>query len=208
MINIFARYTVFQKITPPTDETAFLNFAKSLRSDIIHQGIANAEPQNQPKAFVKNESTYRYYAEAGKWPQGFLVTGDAVCSFNPIYGQGMTAALLAAESLAKSAAHGNSDNTAWVKNAQRNIVQAYRSPWTISTNEDLRWPATEGPKTGVALRTMHKFSNLIGIAAAHNQHVAYTYIQVLHMTATPAALLTPLMLARILKSGLRKKSRL
>lgn len=196
----------FSKDYPPTEEAGFLNFAKSLRSDIIHQSIANAEPQTQPKAFVKNESTYRHYAETGQWPQGFLVTGDAVCSFNPIYGQGMTAALLAAESLAKSLQHENLENTAWVKNAQRKIVRAYQAPWTISTNEDLRWPATEGSKAGIVLRAMHQLSNLIGIAATHDQRVAYTYIKVLHMTATPAALLTPMMLGRILKSGLKKKS--
>ena len=191
----------FSKDYPPTNEAEFLDFARSLRSDIIYQGILHAHPQTPAKAFVKNESVYRHYAEKGAWPQGFLVTGDAVCSFNPIYGQGMTAALLATESLAKKIQHGNLASAAWARNVQRKVVNAYRAAWTISTNEDLRWPATEGCKAGFALRAMHRFSNLVGIAATHDQRVAYTYIKVLHMTATPAALLTPWMFARILKSG-------
>ena len=191
----------FSKDYPPTDEVGFLNFAKSLRSDIIYQGIVNADPQTPAKAFVKNESVYRHYAENGTWPQGFLVTGDAVCSFNPIYGQGMTAAVIASESLAKAMQQSNAASAAWAKQAQRKIVNAYRAAWTLSTNEDLRWPATEGCKAGFALRAMHRFSDLIGIAATHDQRVAHTYIKVLHMTATPTALLTPWMVARIFKAG-------
>ena len=90
----------------------------------------------------------------------------------------MTSALLAAESLAKSIQHGNPANTAWGKKAQQKIVRAYHAPWTISTNEDLRWSATEGAKAGVALRAMHRFSDLIGTAATHDRRVAYTYIKV------------------------------
>ena len=194
----------FSKDYPPTDEAGFLNFAKSLRSDIIYRGIVHADPQTPAKAFVKNESVYLHYAENGAWPQGFLVTGDAVCSFNPIYGQGMTAAVLASESLAKTIQQSGAASAAWAKQAQRKIVNAYRAAWTISTNEDLRWPATEGSKAGFALRAMHRFSDLIGIAATHDQRVAYTYIKVLHMTATPAALLTPWMAARIFRAGFGK----
>ena len=191
----------FSKDYPPTHEAEFLDFAKSLRSEVIYQGIAHAHPQTPAKAFVKNESVYRHYAKNGIWPRGFLVTGDAVCSFNPIYGQGMTAAILATESLAKKIQLGNPTSPAWAKNTQQKIVNAYRAAWTISINEDLRWPATEGSKVGWVLRAMHRFSNLIGTAATHDPRVAYTYIKVLHMSASPAALLTPGMVARILQSG-------
>lgn len=187
---------------PPTSEAEFLSFAEGLRSEIIYRAVINAEPQTPAKAFIKNECAYRHYAEKGNWPQGFLVVGDAVCSFNPIYAQGMTVALLAIESLAKEVGRGSPASSTWAKSAQRKIVNAYRAAWTLSTNEDLRWPVTEGSKVGYSLRLMHRFSNWVGIAATHDKHVAYTYLKVLHMSATPAALLTPRMLARILTGGL------
>lgn len=192
----------FSNEHPPTDDAGFMSFAQGLRSEIIYNAVVNAEPQTQAKAFVKNECAYRHYAEKGNWPQGFLVTGDAVCSFNPIYGQGMTAAALATDSLAKEIHHCSPANIAWAKTAQRKIVNAYRAAWTLSTNEDLRWPATEAVKAGFAVAAMHRFSNCVGVAATHDKQVAYTYVKVLHMSATPVALLTPGMLARILKSGL------
>ena len=197
----------FSKDYPSTPEDEFLKFAKSLRSDVIYKGIVHANPQTPAKAFVKNESVYRHYAENEIWPQGFLVTGDAICSFNPIYGQGMTAAVIASETLAKTIQQSNAASVSWTKQAQRKIVNTYRAAWTISTNEDLRWPATEGSKAGFALRAMHRFSDLIGVAATHDQCVAYTYIKVLHMTATPAALLTPWMIARIFKARFGKVKR-
>lgn len=193
----------FSQDYPPTMEAEFLNFAKSLRSDIIYKAIVQATPETELKAFVKKESTFHLYAQQGAWPKGFLVTGDAVCSFNPIYGQGITAALLATEALGRHFAGNDPSTTEFAKLAQRKIVQAFRAPWTISTNEDLRWPATTGMKNGSLLKAMHQFSNLIGKAATRDEKVAYAYIDVLHMTASPTALLTPMMLARILKSGLR-----
>lgn len=115
----------------------------------------------------------------------------------------MTAALLATEALSQHCAENDLSSTEFAKHAQRKIVQAFRAPWTISTNEDLRWPTTTGMKTGSLLKAMHQFSNLIGKAATRDEQVAYAYINVLHMTASPATLLTPTMLARILRSGFR-----
>lgn len=188
---------------PPTAEDEFLGYAKSLRSDIIYNGIANAEALTSPKAFIKNESTYRYYACQENWPQGFLVIGDAVCSFNPIYGQGMTASVVAAESLSKNLNNGFDKQSNWAAKTQRKIVKAYWYPWTISTNEDLRWPGTEGAGAGIVLRAMHGFTNMLGIAACIDKHVTFTYIKILHMTETPLALLNPLLMARMILAKCR-----
>ena len=193
----------FSKDYPATDEAGFLAFAKSLRSDMIYRAIKVAHSLSPAKAFIKNSSSYYHYAESGIWPQGFLVLGDAVCSFNPIYGQGITAALLASEALANSLTKLNVGNPGWTRMAQRKIVSAYHAPWTISSNEDQRWPATGGADTNFTLRAMHRFSNRIGIAATHDQQVAYAYIEVLHMMNSPAALLTPTMLLRIFRHGLQ-----
>jgi 2-polyprenyl-6-methoxyphenol hydroxylase-like FAD-dependent oxidoreductase len=201
----------FSRDYPATDETGFMHYASSLRSDIIYNAIKHAQPLTDAKAFIKNESSYRHYAEQNNWAQGFLVIGDAVCSFNPIYGQGMTASVLAAEALSKSFKHGIPASAVKTAQLQRKIVRAYRDAWTISTNEDLRWPKTEGTKSGMLLRGMHRFTDWIGLAASTDRQIAYTYIQVLHMTATPLALLAPAMLLRLLISGfqfsIRKKKR-
>jgi 2-polyprenyl-6-methoxyphenol hydroxylase-like FAD-dependent oxidoreductase len=44
-------------------------------------------------------SLWRHYEKLEKVPEGFIVLGDAVASFNPVYAQGMTSAALQAEAL-------------------------------------------------------------------------------------------------------------
>lgn len=193
----------FSKDYPPTDNTAYIEYAKSLRSNIIYNGIVDARPLTLPKAFVKNENTFRHYAEHKNWPLGFLVIGDAVCSLNPIYGQGITSTLIAVQRLEKFLSRGVSPKSTWAKKAQQKIVKSYQYPWIISMIEDLRWPKTEGLKAGIFSRSIHKFSNWIGVAATRNRDIAYTYIKVLHMTATPAAMFSVKNIARLLCDGIR-----
>ena len=84
---------------PPTDEAGFLAFARGLRSPALYEAIAEAEPLTPIAGQRATENRLRHYDRLGRFPDGVVAVGDAVCAFNPVYGQGMTAAALGAEVL-------------------------------------------------------------------------------------------------------------
>ena len=86
---------------PPSDELGFLEFARSLPVSIIYDAIRAAEPSTPIKTHRATQNRLRRYERAKALPENFLLLGDAVCAFNPVYGQGMTTAALGAMTLQK-----------------------------------------------------------------------------------------------------------
>src|SRR5262249_27367837 len=133
---------------PPSDETGFLDFARSLRSQAVYEAIRAAEPLTPIAGFRATENRLRHYERLDSWPEGLVVLGDAVCAFDPVYGQGMTAAALAAEALSRCLRrYGglSGPRPALGRAFQRQVARANVTPWQLSTSSDYRFPGVEGP---------------------------------------------------------------
>jgi 2-polyprenyl-6-methoxyphenol hydroxylase-like FAD-dependent oxidoreductase len=134
---------------PPTDKQGFCAFADELHSDLAHRIITEAE-QLSPIAhhrFVS--SVQRHYEQMNPFPEGFLVIGDALCTFNPIYAQGMSAAAKQAKLLQDILSEFAEQSRALSGIASAFFPKAGEfnsTPWRLASVFDFAFPQTRGTR--------------------------------------------------------------
>jgi 2-polyprenyl-6-methoxyphenol hydroxylase-like FAD-dependent oxidoreductase len=129
-----------------------------------------------------------------RFPSGYLVMGDAVCSFNPIYGQGMSVAAAEAKALDDSLTAGLDGLSQRFYARTRKIVDI---PWAIATGEDLRFPQVEGQRPPGS-RVVNRYLERVHAVASEDQAVCRKFFEVLNLLAPPSALMSPRVAWRVL----------
>ena len=192
---------------PPTDEAGFTAFARRLPHPVIAEAIAGAEPLGSAVAHRGTTNRRWEFHRLPRWPERFVVLGDAVCAFNPVYGQGITTAALGAETLdeclrdqRRRRPDGRLDGLA--VRFQRRLARRNTLPWTVSTNQDACFPTAGGVRPGVAARLQYRFLDRILAAATRDPAVADVDIRVYGMLDRPTALLRPHVLAAAARTSM------
>ncbi|WP_282692385.1 FAD-dependent monooxygenase [Streptomyces sp. CC208A] len=127
---------------PPTEEGAFEEYAKRLPHPVLSEWVTGAEPVTPVHGFRQTANVRRRYDRPGRRPAGFLATGDALCAFNPIYGQGMAVAALSAVALRRALA--DTRRVPTTRRVQRALFDASRQAWDISAGADRKMPGATG----------------------------------------------------------------
>jgi 2-polyprenyl-6-methoxyphenol hydroxylase-like FAD-dependent oxidoreductase len=180
---------------PPDDDAGFLEYARSLAQPDLYVAIKEAEPITPIAAYKYTANWWRHYERLSRLPEGFIVTGDAVCGFNPVYGQGMSVAAIEAKTLdtclrEQQSCTGNHPPTAFPQRFQKAIAKEIKTPWMLSTGEDLRYPETEGHRSlGTRLFNWY-IRRVIGLTAS-NPLVTAAFFQVWHLLKPLVSLFEP-----------------
>lgn len=129
---------------PRREPEAFLDFVKSLPVPEIYEAVREGQALDDPVSFRFPASVRRRYERLARFPAGLVVLGDAVCSFNPVYGQGMSVAALQALTLRK---HLRAQGPIQPCPFFADIARVINAAWDISAGGDLGIPAVEGRRT-------------------------------------------------------------
>lgn len=185
---------------PPADEEGFLAFARGLPSPEIYEAIRGAEPLSPVMTYKYPASARRRYERLTRFPEGYLVFGDALCSFNPIYGQGMSVCALEAIALRECLRRGERGL------ARRFFAAAARAidiPWSLAVGNDLRYPQAEGPRTR-ATRLINWYIRRLHVAAPSDPAIARAFLRVINLFAPPPSVMAPAIALRVLRGNLRR----
>ena len=131
---------------PGTTEDEILAFARSLLSPAVAQFVELAGPLSSVASYRFPSSQRRHYEKVGRLLPGFVTLGDAACSFDPIYGQGMACAAQQASALGKAVREVGPRSEELPRRFHRRAARIIDAPWAIAVGADFLHPKTVGPK--------------------------------------------------------------
>jgi 2-polyprenyl-6-methoxyphenol hydroxylase-like FAD-dependent oxidoreductase len=184
----------------PTDPDGFEAFAKSLPVPDIYNFIRAGEPLDDPVKFSFPQSVRRHYERLTRFPEGFLVLGDAVCSFNPVYAQGMTVASFESRTLRRHLQRGA------VPPARRyfkDVAKDIKAAWELSAGADLGYAGVDGRRTP-KVRMANAYVGRLHNAAVHDSYLTNAFIRAAGLLDPPPAIMRPGALVRVLRYGWRQ----
>lgn len=183
----------------PTDDEGFMDFVKTLPVGDVYEVLKDAEPLTEASAFHYPASQRRRYEQLDRFPERLLVIGDAACSFNPVYGQGMTVAAQEALTLRTHLEKGVAPEPLAFLQDINAVIEV---PWGISAGSDLAFPEVEGPRPPM-VRALNAYMARLQVAATRDGSITRTFMRVAGLVDPMQDLMRPSMIFRVLRKGRR-----
>jgi 2-polyprenyl-6-methoxyphenol hydroxylase-like FAD-dependent oxidoreductase len=188
----------------PGDEAGFLAYAKSLPAPDVYEIASRSRPLSDIFHYKFPASLRRHYERLTQFPEGYLVLGDAVCSFNPLYGQGMTSAALQAAALDSLLQEKHGALPGIAKPYFKRVTKIIDVPWRTAVGEDFRFPETRGKKP-MGMDAINWYVAKVHRATHHDPVVGAAFLKVMGMLEPPASLFKPHILWRVLWGNVQKR---
>lgn len=180
---------------PPTDLEGFVEYARTLSTNELHEVAAGATPVGEGVTGAFQEYVRRRYDRLSQFPERYVVSGDAICSLSPIYAQGMAVAIGEAQTLGRILDKHGLDRVG------RRFFQQTRklvgTAWTLATGADLAHPEVHGPRP-LSWQLVNAYIDRLLPVAHRDALVANAFMNVNALMAAPPHLFHPRIVARVL----------
>ncbi|MCC5651881.1 2-polyprenyl-6-methoxyphenol hydroxylase-like oxidoreductase [Nostoc sp. XA013] len=196
---------------PGLDEARFLELVRGLRVPHIYEAIKNAQPISPVYSYGCIDSYWRHYENLSKLPEGFVVVGDAVCTLNPIYAQGMSVATLGAltldKCLSKYFSHQDDGNLIGLpQHFQKQLSKVITTPWMISTSEDVRRSLPENVQSNYITRFIQTYTDSVRLLSIKNANILKVCMEIQNLRKSPNSLFHPYIMLRVLQHLFKERA--
>jgi 2-polyprenyl-6-methoxyphenol hydroxylase-like FAD-dependent oxidoreductase len=185
----------------PPDLMAMCEYVEDYAPARLLAAVRAAEPIGEPARHRQPSSRWRRYDKIRRFPKGLLVTGDAICSFNPVYGQGMTVAALEALALRDCLSRGTTD---LARRFFRAAAAPIRQAWELSANPDLSMPEIEGTPP-LLTQLLNLYVDRVLAAAEYDPAAVEQFFRVTALLDPATRLLRPSMIWRVARANHRRR---
>jgi len=187
----------------PADELGFLEHARTLSAPELYHVLRRAEPVSDFVVHGLPSNLRRHYEQMSRFPDAYLVIGDAMCSFNPIYGQGMTVGAIEAEVLDHCL------SATCLRNAPGHLARKYfraaakaiDGPWMVAAGEDYRYSGIEGRKA-LGTNLINWYVGQVHKSTHSNAATSDAFIKVMMLLDAPTTLFHPRVVLQLLRDCL------
>lgn len=181
---------------PPTEYPEFLEFAATLPTpEFEHLLAENERVSGEIHHYPFPSNLWRHYERLDRFPDGLLVTGDAIASFNPIYGQGMSVAALDALHLHHALAADSRENLA--SRFFDRSAETVNAVWRMTVSADFEFPRTEGEKP-LGTDLLNWYLGRLIRTGYTDGYVTEAFARVHRLEQAPTTLFRPSILSRVL----------
>ncbi len=188
----------------PLDTESFERFARELPDPLLAEVMERAEPLGDVVVAKFPSSRRRLFERMEQPTPGYVALGDAICSVNPIYGQGMTCTVLQASALGAALdQHERRTTSAMVSDYYAAAAVVVETPWQFAVGGDFVYPQTTGPRPrGIGLRNW--YSRRIAYASQIDSEINRAFVRVQQLIDPPSVLTRPAFVARVLRMARKR----
>lgn len=179
---------------PPADRAALLDCLADMAPPHVLDAARRAEPLADMTHYRFPSNRWRRYDQLARTPGGLIVVGDALCNFNPLYGQGMSVAAIEALILRQCLQRGDRDLP---RRYFRASAKEIRVAWQAAVASDLALPQIAG-KRPLSIRIINAYLERVQAAAETDPAVVQQFLRSMNLVDPPCYFLRPSTMLRVL----------
>ncbi|TPQ23247.1 NAD(P)/FAD-dependent oxidoreductase [Streptomyces sporangiiformans] len=188
---------------PTGSAKEFEAFARETRHPLVGELIARAEPLTDVVVTRSTVNRRRFFEKVGAWPEGFVAIGDSVCTYNPIYGHGMSVAAQSALALREQVSEHGLASPGLARRVQRAVARPVTIAWELATATDIRYPGAIGKQPGFAQQLLNRYVNRLMLTSTGRPLVAKEFLGVFTLSQPLNTLLKPEVVLAVLRGPRR-----